>query len=210
MYLSMKIIHSEYSDQSHSLQKIDSTKYLGVTIKSNLKWDKHINKLLLKPTRPSVFYTETSKFTARKSKTLLINPLSGQSLNNHPVYGTPQHQIRLINQLKKVQQCAARYTCNRYHNTSSVSDMITDLDWPLLKTRWLRAWLIMFYKIVHFQVALYPTDLLYPTDPRTRHANPNCYKYIQTNKDISRVERKTIVTQTYFWNPCLGATWTPL
>ena len=26
----------------------------------------------------------------------------------------------------------------------------------------------------------------------------------------SRVERKTIVTQTYFWNPCLGATWTPL
>ena len=27
---------------------------------------------------------------------------------------------------------------------------------------------------------------------------------------ISRVERKTIVTQTYFWNPCLGATWTPL
>ena len=29
-------------------------------------------------------------------------------------------------------------------------------------------------------------------------------------KSISRVERKTIVTQTYFWNPCLGATWTPL
>ena len=27
---------------------------------------------------------------------------------------------------------------------------------------------------------------------------------------ISRVERKTIVTQTYFWNPCLGATWTSL
>ena len=25
-----------------------------------------------------------------------------------------------------------------------------------------------------------------------------------------RVERKTMVTQTYFWNPCLGATWTPL
>ena len=27
---------------------------------------------------------------------------------------------------------------------------------------------------------------------------------------ISRVERKTMVTQTYFWNPCLEATWTPL
>ena len=27
---------------------------------------------------------------------------------------------------------------------------------------------------------------------------------------MSRVERKTMVTQTYFCNPCLGATWTPL
>ena len=26
----------------------------------------------------------------------------------------------------------------------------------------------------------------------------------------SRVERKTMVTRTYFLNPCLGATWTPL
>ena len=35
------------------------------------------------------------------------------------------------------------------------------------------------------------------------------YLYLEPVSD-SRVERKTIVTQTYFWNPCLGATWTPL
>ena len=35
---------------------------------------------------------------------------------------------------------------------------------------------------------------------------------LNLNKEtnISRVERKTMVTQTYFWNPCLVATWTPL
>ena len=32
--------------------------------------------------------------------------------------------------------------------------------------------------------------------------------YTFRNKELnkSRVERETIVTQTYFWNPCLGAT----
>ena len=37
---------------------------------------------------------------------------------------------------------------------------------------------------------------------KKKNQNVFCYS--------SRVERKTIVTQTYFWNPCLGATWTPL
>ena len=38
----------------------------------------------------------------------------------------------------------------------------------------------------------------------------NYYYIILQQKHNSRVERKTMVTQTYFWNPCLGATWTPL
>ena len=37
----------------------------------------------------------------------------------------------------------------------------------------------------------------------------SAYLGTQTS-DSSRVERKTVVTQTYFWNPCLGATLTPL
>ena len=40
-----------------------------------------------------------------------------------------------------------------------------------------------------------------------------CWKGCKTPNNhhhTSRVERKTIVTQTYFWNPCLGAAWTPL
>ena len=33
---------------------------------------------------------------------------------------------------------------------------------------------------------------------------------MKIKKDISRVERKTVVTQTYFLNPYLGAILTPL
>ena len=43
-------------------------------------------------------------------------------------------------------------------------------------------------KIIHYQVAIYPKNRLYPVpvDTGTRHSNPNCYKQIQTSKDIYR------------------------
>ena len=97
-------------------------------------------------------------------------------------------QSNQINQIEKVQRRTARFTCNHYiyYNISSVTNMLEDLDWPLLQVRRLRTRRIMFYKIIHSQVAIYPTDLLCPSDTRTRHYNHNCYKHIQTSKDIYR------------------------
>ena len=77
-------------------------------------------------------------------------------------------QTNQIKQIEKVQRRAARFTCNRYHNTSSVTDMIENLDWPTLQVRRLRTRLIMFYKIIHFQVAIYPSDLLFHSDFATK------------------------------------------
>jgi hypothetical protein len=52
------------------------------------------------------------------------------------------------------QRRAARYACNRHHNTSSVTDMLQTLTWHTLQQRRLKAKLIMFYKIVHHIVAV--------------------------------------------------------
>ena len=94
----------------------------------------------------------------------------------------PSHTNQ-IKQIEKVQRCAAKFTCIRYHITSSVKDMLEDLDWPTLQVRRLRTSLIMFYKTTHFQVAIYPSDLLFHSDTQTRQSNPNCHKHIQTSKD---------------------------
>ena len=83
-----------------------------------------------------------------------------------------------------------RFVCGRFHKTSSVTETLEDLDLPLLQVHRLRTRLIMFYKIIHYQIAIYPSDLLIPelipVDTRTRHSNPNCYRQIQTSKDINR------------------------
>ena len=43
-----KYIKFTYKLHGHSLEKTDSTKYLGITLQSNLKWDKHINNITSK------------------------------------------------------------------------------------------------------------------------------------------------------------------
>ena len=40
---------------------------------------------------------------------------------------------RLVDQLEMVQRRAARWVTGRYHNTSSVSDMLRSLDWRSLE-----------------------------------------------------------------------------
>jgi hypothetical protein len=48
------------------------------------------------------------------------------------------HTNENINSLEKVQRRAARYTCNRHHNTSSVSEMLNTMNWQTLQERRLR------------------------------------------------------------------------
>ena len=53
-----------------------------------------------------------------------------------------------------VQRRAARYVCNRYHNTSSVTNMLNGLGWRSLQARRTDAKLVFLYKIVNGLVAI--------------------------------------------------------
>ena len=82
-----------------------------------------------------------------------------------------------------VQRRAARFVCNNYHNTSSVTDMVNTLQWPPLAERRLKSRLVIFYKIVHCLIAVPADHILTPTDSRTRSTHSLSYKHLQTTKD---------------------------
>ena len=163
-------------------KKTDSTKYLCVTLQSNLKWNKHINNITSKGNQTLDFLRRNLKVNSQKIKDHAYKALVRPKLEYSSWDPSLSNQI---NQIVKVQRRAARFTCNRYHDTSSVTNMLEDLDWPLLQVRRFRTRLIKLFTS-NFQVAIYPTYLLFTSDTRTRHSNPNCYKYIQTSKDIYR------------------------
>ena len=84
-----------------------------------------------------------------------------------------------------VQRRAARYICNRYHNTSSVSDMLNIINLPSLAERRLRTRLVMMYK-VSFHLVAVPSDILIVSDTRTRKYHTLTYRQIHTSKDTYR------------------------
>ena len=53
-----------------------------------------------------------------------------------------------------MQRTAARWTCRRWHNKSSVDDMLDELEWPSLEDRRVKSSLTFFYKIHSGTVSL--------------------------------------------------------
>lgn len=177
-----KPIETTYKLHGHSLEKVDSTKYLGVTLQSNLKWDKHINNMTAKANQSLGFLRRNLKISSEKVKSHAYKALVRPKLEYCSTIWDP-YQKQQITQIEKVQRRAARFTCNRFHNTSSVSDMFTHLNWYPLQVRRLKYRLVFFHKIIHQIVAVPASNLLILADSRTRHSNPFSYKHIQTSKD---------------------------
>ena len=104
------------------------------------------------------------------------------------------HTAEYRNKIEMVQWRAAKYACNRYHNTNSVTDMLQTLTWPTLQQRRFKTKLIMFHKIVHHIVAV-PTTILIPTDSKIRQSHPFTYIFmhskIRTNTHSFRTQSFT-------------------
>ena len=73
----------------------------------------------------------------------------------------PYHESQ-IGQVGKVQRTAARWTCRRWQNTSSVGDMLDKLEWPSLETRREQSSFAFFYKIHSGTVSLDKDKYLTP------------------------------------------------
>ena len=65
----------------------------------------------------------------------------------------PYHKLQ-IQEVEKEQRTAARWTCRRWRNTSSVGDMLDELEWPSLEARREPSSLTFFYKIHSGTVSL--------------------------------------------------------
>ena len=61
-----KSIKFTYKLHGHSLEKTDSTKYLGITLQSNLKWDKHTNSITSKANQTLGFLRRNLKVNSQK------------------------------------------------------------------------------------------------------------------------------------------------
>ena len=97
------------------------------------------------------------------------------------------HLKKDIQELNKIQNRAARYVTNRYHNTSSVSSMIADLGWESLQSRRIKFKMCMAYNAfnnicslpIHNYVQISETNIrnYHPYKVLMPHTRVDVYKY---------------------------------
>ena len=159
-------INHQYTLHSKTLENVDSATYLGVELSNDLTWSKHINKTTMKANRKLAFIRRNIRINNTKVKETAYKGLVRPNLEYSATIWDP-HQKKYINQLEMVQRRAARFVMGRYHNTSSVTEMMDTLKWESLADRRRKARLTMFLKIQLSLVAvILPTLLVRPPRPR--------------------------------------------
>jgi hypothetical protein len=111
--------------------------------------------------------------------------------------------------LERIQRRAARYVTNRHDNTSSVSDMLDQLEWPSLESRRTNSWLIMMYKMTKNLANVDTSDKLIPLQRPSRNCNilafsiPSCRTstrkesfYPTTTKDWNALKDVSVGAQS--------------
>ena len=141
-------IHFNYSLHQQTLEQVRSAKYLGL-----MQWGQHISEISCKATKTLGFLRRSLALAPRHTKEVAYKTLVRPQLEYAAPIWHPYNETE-AKKVEKVQKTAARWTCRRWHNKSSVDDMLDELEWPSLEDRRVKSSLTFFYKIHSGTVSL--------------------------------------------------------
>src|SRR5664279_1094115 len=156
------VIKLDYVLGNDQLSAVDSYPYLGVTVSSDLRWNKHIDNVTLKAGRTLNFIRRNCYPCDVDAKSLayitLVRPLLEYACS-----AWDPHTARDINSIEMVQHRAARFAKRDYHRTTSVTSLMNQLGWSPLANRRKIFRLTSFYKAFNGQSAISLEHLARPT-----------------------------------------------
>ena len=127
-----KQILFDYSLHNQTLENVQSAKYLCITITDNMDWGQHVSEIFFKATKTLGFLRRNLAFAPRSTKEVAYKTLVRPKLEYAAPIWSPHSKLQ-INQIEKVQRTAARWTCRRWRNTSSVGECLMSLNGHLLR-----------------------------------------------------------------------------
>ncbi|XP_071123594.1 uncharacterized protein [Mytilus edulis] len=155
------------------LEAVTDTNYLGITITDDLSWNLHINNIVASANQAQGMLSRNIQKLRNKLTPILSTHLRPRVEYSAAIWDP--HTQENTDKIERVQRRAARYIFNNYSNESSVTSMISKLNWIPLYQRRVNIRLCLFYKIVNGLVAI-PTDTyLIPQNRTSRHYNTMAY-----------------------------------
>ena len=165
------------------LSNVKNTKYLGLTISQDLKWEPYINELTGRANKTLGFLRRNLKHCPQQLKQLAYISLVRSRLEYASACWDPYLNKDIL-KVESVQRRAARFVCNNYKQTSSVTDMLNTLGWDTLQYRRQHNRIRMMTKIVKQKVAIPSEAYLSPANTRTRAANSYKFRHIAAKTSL--------------------------
>ena len=137
-----------YTIHGQVLEIDDSAKYLGVHLDTRLTFNTYVVGITRRANCTRAFLSRNLSHCSQKVKEAAYTMYVRPSVEFASAAWAP-HTQRNIRKVEQVQKSAVRFVVGDYQRTSSVSDMITSLNWPSLQNRRLQRSLVMMYKIYH-------------------------------------------------------------
>ena len=175
-----------YSLKEQNLEAVNTAKYLGIDLSNNLTWNSHIDRSVKKANnmennnrRRRNLRVSNSDTKAAAYKNIVRSNLEYCALTWSPYTTSGKHKLEMV------QRLAARYVTNHYHNTSSVTEMLLELDWESLESRRVKIQLTLLYKIINDLVDIPASAYLTPTITKTRANHTKNYRQFPSKGDAS-------------------------
>ena len=183
-YQHHKQILFDYSLHNQTLENVQSAKYLGITITDNMDWGQHVSEISSIATKTLGFLRRNLAFAPRSTKEVACKTFNQPKLEYAAPIWSPHLKLQ-INQIEKVLRTAARWTCRRWRNTSSVGQMLDELEWPSLEARRDQSSLLLFHKIHSGAVSIEKDKYMTPAHSlkTTRSSHSAQYRRHQTYSD---------------------------
>ena len=131
----------------YEIQRVQSAKYLGLTISGNLSWSTHISGITGQANSALSFFRRNFGQCTQTIKTKCYQTYIRPICEYAAVIWSPHLQTN-IHQLEMIQKKAARFVFN-YSQHSSVTAMLNKLDWKSLEKQRDDSILVMFHKIIN-------------------------------------------------------------
>ena len=171
-----------YILKGHTIEPVETTKYLGIAISYNMTWNALINNMTSKAQKLLGFLRRNLQIKNEHTKSMAYKSLVRSNLEYCSTIWSP-HTKKQKSEIEKVQRRAARYTTGKFHNNSSVTSMLDHLEWNSLETRRKIAKVTMLCKITNNLVAINSDFYISSQTSLTRHSHSLRYKPFSTSTD---------------------------
>ena len=175
-------IITPYILRNHKLAEHVTNPYLGVLLSNDAKWSKHISAICNQANATLGFLRRNLYNCPKDLKKLAYIALVRSKLEYASCVWNP-YLVKDITLLEKIQRRSVRFICHNYDWSTSVTDMLRDLELETLEERRSTTSICMFFKIINNEVAISQNEHLERSSSSTRRSHKLQYKHFATSTE---------------------------